>query len=38
MSYSQYEFLKQLWIAKNSAATHVEYQQAMQLIARKRGV
>lgn len=38
MSLSQYEFLKQEWIAKNPNATPQQYQKAMTAIARKCGV
>jgi hypothetical protein len=34
MSYSQYEFMKAEWIANNPTASHIQYQQAMQRIAK----
>jgi hypothetical protein len=38
MNYSQYEFYKQEWIAKHPNATPLQYQKAMQEIARKLGI
>jgi hypothetical protein len=38
VSYATYELLKAEWVAKNPESTHIEYQKAMQKIARKCGI
>jgi len=38
VSYSTYELMKQEWIAKHPNATHEQYQQAMQKLAKKAGI
>lgn len=38
MNYSQYELLKQTWVATHPDSTPQQYQKAMTAIARKCGV